>query len=286
MFHFQDPWLLDWREVCEDDHRRPDETDAAWAARIGNALRNTDEGAVGNAWELEDEVPAVVLAARSGDVVSLAKALNRGVDSTKPYADCYFLLHEALRHGQGETAELLIMHGADVNLETASGPVWNQSWVQTPLIAAADGYCTLDTVRMLLRHKADINQSVPDGRGGSGPPITILCFCTKRARSFAQLLLDHKATAAATDQLSFFARIEGNASVAALLDAARHADTRNPMAPADAQSIVQPADAQSIVQPADAQSIVQPADAQSIVPLHNLGDDDDDLDDVRLRSGF
>ncbi len=108
-----------------------------------------------------DGFSALGLAAFFGHLAIVELLLAAGADPSAPARNTMQVtpLHSAIAHGNPETAralaQLLLAHGADVNVAQAGG------W--TPLHqAAAHGH--VDVVAMLLAHGADPNAGSADGR--------------------------------------------------------------------------------------------------------------------------
>jgi uncharacterized protein len=99
--------------------------------------------------------------ARNGEMIHLAAMLHTGLPVNLSDAKCNSLLMLASYHGEVETAQMLLEHGADVDRRNDRG--------QTPLGGAAfKGY--VEIIAPLLAHDAD------NGGGMTSPAQTPIGF--------------------------------------------------------------------------------------------------------------
>jgi uncharacterized protein len=97
----------------------------------------------------------LMAAASNGDVGMLSNLVNQGIDVNRRFGgDGETALHRASAYGRTNAAQFLLTHGADPNINDATG--------LTPLLSASyHGY--LDIVSMLIDRGANINAPEKDG---------------------------------------------------------------------------------------------------------------------------
>ena len=138
--------------------------------------------------------PALVAAAREGDLATIQERLAAGVDVNGQDESSVAALHMAVVHGHKEAAELLIANGANVNARDDDGwtPLHRALWCgasevaelliengadinakneegMTPLHWAADSG-EADVVKILIAKGARMPKTMTDGRRCTGPP--------------------------------------------------------------------------------------------------------------------
>lgn len=150
-------------------------------------------------WLEADDVEELFLASEGGDVETLRRVLDAGVDLSVTDEDGITALNiavagQAIRVNKIESVQLLLAAGADPNAHepaTTEHPGW------TPLHHAASRLVEdSDVARILLEHGADVNARTTGGE----TPLLLWArshghFCSETA----QLLFQHGADAAASD---------------------------------------------------------------------------------------
>jgi uncharacterized protein len=152
-------------------------------------------------------------AAAGGDAATLNRALTAGRDPDVAAEDGRTALMLTCFDGNTRCAELLVAHGAHVNLKDEGG--------RTALMYAATSEHP-DTVRFLLEHGADIN--LADG----GEKFTALMYAaaeglTENVRILLQHGADPRIKDVDGDTARMFATQKGHGDTAALLEEAEKA---------------------------------------------------------------
>jgi ankyrin repeat protein len=124
----------------------------------------------------EDPAPALMKAAKKGDLEHVRELLNKGADVNAKNKGGQTALMDAAREGNLEMVKLLIDKGADVNAKDEIG--------QTPLKCAVWKH-KLDIVRLLLDKGADVN-----AKDKFGDTVLIKAIGDDRDLEIARLLLD------------------------------------------------------------------------------------------------
>jgi ankyrin repeat protein len=97
---------------------------------------------------------SIIVAYATGNIETINRHLNAGVDANTKFEDDKTLLHEAASDGHKEIAELLISNGADVNAKAKRG--------DSPLHeAASDGH--KEIAELLISNGADVNAKAKRG---------------------------------------------------------------------------------------------------------------------------
>lgn len=156
---------------------------------------------------------ALVFAARQGSIESAKALIGAGADINQGDADGNNPLLIAILNNHDELAQILIDKGADVNAVNKDGrsPLYTAvdahdvDWSDRPLVKETDKVTSLDVIKSLIDHKADVNaqltaasiikkaaQDSPDRTLGVGATAFM-----RAARSgdvdVMKLLLDHGA---------------------------------------------------------------------------------------------
>lgn len=113
---------------------------------------------------------AMLDAAAAGDTATVQGYLNKGIPiESKDGSNGRTALHLAARNGHYETCKMLIMQGADVNVEDRSVCWYNKRtgvvesyWYDTPLQLAAY-YDHSDVCQLLINNGAIVNKKNSEG---------------------------------------------------------------------------------------------------------------------------
>lgn len=155
------------------------------------------------------------IAAKNGYFDILCVFLKAGADANKDHGHPYSLrkpLLLAAQNGHVEAVEMLIKHGAVVNIKSQRHLRVDQ--YQTPLLAAA-GKGHAKVLSVLLENGADVNAAIYGNR-------TPLCVAVENGNADVVLMLlekgvDWSESEARTDQTPFFIAVKNNHLAIALL---------------------------------------------------------------------
>ncbi len=108
---------------------------------------------------------ALIFAARQGSIESAKVLIEAGADINQGDADGNNPLLIAILNNHDELAQILIDKGADVNAANKDGraPLFaavdahDVDWSDRPLVKEADKVSSLDVIRSLIAHKANVN---------------------------------------------------------------------------------------------------------------------------------
>ena len=108
---------------------------------------------------------ALVFAARQGSIESAKALLEAGADINQGDADGNNPLLIAILNNHDELAQILIDKGADVNAANKDGraalyaavDAHDVDWSDRPLVKEADKISSLDVIKSLIDHKANVN---------------------------------------------------------------------------------------------------------------------------------
>ena len=121
--------------------------------------------------------PALLYAAREGDVQTAQVMVDKGVDLNYGDVDNTTALTVSILNKKYSFAKFLIEHGADTNIADASGrtalyaivEARNEDWTTLPERKTDDPLPSLEVLKLLLSHKAQpnsaLNRSLP-GKSG------------------------------------------------------------------------------------------------------------------------
>ena len=105
---------------------------------------------------------SIVVAYATGNIETINRHLNAGVDANTKFEDDKTLLHEAASDGHKEIAELLISNGADVNAKIERGVSPSPFTGDSPLHGAAqNGH--KEIAELLISNGADVNAKIERG---------------------------------------------------------------------------------------------------------------------------
>ena len=135
--------------------------------RIGKPLRPSEKASYKKLADLflkhggkSGAEDSIVVAYATGNIETINRHLNAGVDANTKFEDDKTLLHEAASDGHKEIAELLISNGADVNAKAKRG--------DSPLhYAAQSGH--KEIAELLISNGADVNAKYKTGVVGLTP---------------------------------------------------------------------------------------------------------------------
>ncbi len=108
---------------------------------------------------------ALIFAARQGSIESAKTLIDAGADINQGDADTNTPLLIAILNNHDELAQMLIDKGADVNLSNKDGrsPLFaavdahDVDWSDRPLVKETDKITSLDVIKSLIDHKANVN---------------------------------------------------------------------------------------------------------------------------------